>query len=135
MGAGTGQRDAAMGFDDIVEAVGKGVDGAGVAVIGAIAATVLYLLRREPGGLTTGYRIYRQRLGRVILLGLEVLVAGDIIRTVAGKPTFATVGVLAIIVAIRTFLSLELELEIEGRFPWQPRYPEDEGTIGAQRGQ
>ncbi len=126
-----------MRFDDIVEAVGKGVDGAGVAVIviGAIAATLLYLLRRQPRGLMTGYRVYRQRLGRVILLGLEVLVAGDIIRTVAGKPTFTTVGVLAVIVAIRTFLSLELELEIEGRFPWQPRRAEDEGTIGASRGQ
>lgn len=70
----------------------------------------------------------------MILLGLEVLVAGDIIRTVAGKPTFTTVGVLAVIVAIRTFLSLELELEIEGRFPWQPRRSADEGTIGVERG-
>lgn len=54
-----------MRFDDIVEAVGKGVDGAGVAVIviGALAATLLYLMRRQPNGLMTGYRVYRQRGG------------------------------------------------------------------------
>ena len=62
---------------------------------------------------------FRQGLGRAILLGLEFLVAGDIIRTVGVSPTFTSVGVLAIIVLIRTFLSFELELEIDGRWPWQ----------------
>ena len=65
------------------------------------------------------YRSYRQLLGRSILLGLELLVAADIIRTVAVTPTFESVGVLAIIVLIRTFLSFSLELEITGRWPWQ----------------
>ena len=65
------------------------------------------------------YREYRQLLGRSILLGLELLVAADIIRTVAVTPTFTSVGVLAVIVLVRTFLSFSLELEITGRWPWQ----------------
>ncbi len=67
------------------------------------------------------YRVFRQRLGRAILLGLELLVAADIIRTVAVTPTFTSAGVLGIIVAIRTFLSVSLEVELEGRLPWQPK--------------
>ncbi len=55
------------------------------------------------------------------MLGLEILVAGDIIRTVAVDPTFRSAGVLAIIVGIRTFLSFSLEVELEGRWPWQSR--------------
>jgi len=62
-----------------------------------------------------------QALRLAILLGLEALVAADIIRTVAVTPTFAGVGVLAIIVLIRTFLSFTLELEIDGRWPWQKK--------------
>jgi uncharacterized membrane protein len=107
-------------FQHVVELVGTAVDGAGVAatVVGTIIATVLAavgLARRR----AAVYRDYRRRLGRSILLGLELLVAGDIIRTVAVAPTYASVGVLAVIVAIRTFLSFSLELEITGRWPWQ----------------
>src|SRR3569832_1422274 len=69
-------------------------------------------------GRETAYREYRQHLGRAILLGLEFLVAGDIINTVAVDPTFRSVGVLAGIVVIRTFLSFSLEVEIDGRWPW-----------------
>jgi hypothetical protein len=61
----------------------------------------------------------RRSVGRSILLGIEVLVAGDIIRTVAVSPSFTSVGVLAGIVAIRTFLSFTLEVEITGQWPWQ----------------
>ena len=61
----------------------------------------------------------RSSLGRAILLGLEFLVAADIINTVAVQPTLGSVAVLAGIVAIRTFLSFSLETEIEGRWPWQ----------------
>jgi uncharacterized membrane protein len=107
-------------FQHVVELVGTAVDGAGVAtiVVGGLAATGLAavgLARRRAGV----YRGYRRRLGRSILLGLELLVAGDIIRTVAVSPTYTSVGVLAVIVAIRTFLSFSLELEITGRWPWQ----------------
>ncbi|WP_372627439.1 DUF1622 domain-containing protein [Arsukibacterium sp.] len=61
----------------------------------------------------------RQRLGRAILLGLEFLIAADIIHTVAVELTFSTVGVLALVVLIRTFLSFTLEVELTGKWPWQ----------------
>jgi len=71
----------------------------------------------------TVYRDTRQRLARGLLLGLELLVAADIIRTVALDPTLESVGVLAIIVGIRTFLSYTLEMDLTGRWPWQ--HPRD----------
>ncbi|MFC0679992.1 DUF1622 domain-containing protein [Lysobacter korlensis] len=109
-----------MDFHSAIETVGEAVDVAGVAVmvVGALIASVLALGRlakREE----LVYRRYRQSLGRAILLGLELLVAADIIRTVAVAPTLESVAVLAAIVLIRTFLSFSLELEITGRWPWQ----------------
>ena len=109
-----------MTFNEVVEGVGKTLDGAGVAVIvvGALAATVIAGTRARVGEADL-YRRYRQQLGRSPLLGLELLVAADIIRTVAATPTLASVAVLGGIVLIRTFLSFSLELEISGRWPWQ----------------
>jgi uncharacterized membrane protein len=94
----------------------------GVAVIGfgAIATLLLFLYRlasREE--LIAAVTSFRSSFGRAILLGLEFLIAADIINTVAVRPTLESVAVLAGIVAIRTFLSFSLELEIEGRWPWQ----------------
>src|SRR5262245_26641039 len=105
---------------DWKESVVHVVELAGVALIlvGATAATVRFVVRWATVSLDLAYREYRQDLGRAILLGLEFLVAGDIINTVAVDPTFRSVGVLAGIVAIRTFLSFSLEVEIEGRWPW-----------------
>ncbi len=121
-----------MTFQEVMEGVGKAVDAAGVAaiVVGAVIATLIAgaaLLRRRTED--SIYHRYRQRLGRSILLGLELLVAADIIRTVAVTPTFESVGVLALIVLIRTFLSWSLELEISGRWPWQKEAetPEKDG--------
>jgi uncharacterized membrane protein len=116
-----------MDFQHIIETVGRFMDFAGVAVmvIGALVSVPMALRGYQPRKLPRGaekltaYRAYRQLLGRSILLGLELLVAADIIRTVAVTPTFESVGVLAIIVLIRTFLSFSLELEITGRWPWQ----------------
>ena len=65
------------------------------------------------------YSSYRQDIGRAILLGLEFLIAGDIIRTVVVAPTIQNVLILGLIVLIRTFLSLSLQLEIEGKLPWR----------------
>jgi uncharacterized membrane protein len=110
-----------MRFRDVTEALGLAVDGAGVAVIvAAITAAAVAFGRRLRGdaGFEEAYRELRQSIGRGILLGLELLVAGDIIRTVAVTPTFTSVGVLAMIVAIRTFLSFSLEVELTGRWPW-----------------
>ena len=116
-----------MDFRSIIEAVGGFMDFAGVAVmvIGALVSLPMALRGVQPRGIPADseplskYRSYRQLLGRSILLGLELLVAADIIRTVAVTPTFESVTVLAIIVLIRTFLSFSLELEITGRWPWQ----------------
>jgi len=70
-------------------------------------------------GRDAAFAEFRQRLGRGILIGLEFLVAADIIHTVAVELTLETVGVLAIIVLIRTFLSFALEVELNGRWPWR----------------
>jgi uncharacterized membrane protein len=109
-------------FKDVIELVGKGVDavGVGVIVVGVGVATVMLALRSTRGSRDV-YRTFRQRVGRAILLGLELLVAADIIRTVAVTPTLESVGVLGVIVLIRTILSFSLEVELEGRWPWQPK--------------
>lgn len=67
------------------------------------------------------YVIFRQTLGKSILLGLEILIAADIMATVVTDPTLRNVSILGIIVIIRTFLSLSLQVELEGRFPWQKK--------------
>lgn len=107
---------------NIVEKIGELIDLFGVLIIlvGMITATIGYLRRYFAKHDThQNYRLYRHSLARAILLGLEFLVAGDIIRTVAGTPTFMSILVLGMIVLIRSFLSMEFQLEIEGRFPWQ----------------
>jgi uncharacterized membrane protein len=107
---------------EIIERIGTTIDAIGVAVIagGAVLAVFMTLGkgRREDGG---AYDFFRRRLGRAILLGLEFLVAADIIRTVAVTPTAQSVAVLAGIVLIRTFLSFSLQLEMTGAWPWQQR--------------
>ncbi|MEO6570277.1 MAG: DUF1622 domain-containing protein [Ilumatobacteraceae bacterium] len=87
-----------------------------VIVIGIAAAVVSVTVT---GAFAAGsYRLVRQRVGKAILLGLELLVAADIIRTVAVTPTLRSAAVLALIVLIRTSLSFSLEVELEGRWPW-----------------
>ena len=113
-----------MDIRHAVEVVGLAVDTVGVAVIVASIGVAGAAFAR---GLSHGmpfqdsYRGLRQSIGQGILLGLELLVAGDSIRTVAIAPTFASVGVLAGIVLIRTFLSFSLEVELTGRWPWRAR--------------
>lgn len=113
-------------FDDAVHGVGTAVEVLGVAVIAAGAVVVLlrYVGERSRND---GYSALRRRLGRVILVGLEILVGGDIVRTVAVDPTFTSIGVLAGIVAIRTLLSTAIEVEIEGRWPWRRSARPSEG--------
>jgi uncharacterized membrane protein len=112
-------------FTDVVDFISKVIDGAGVAVVvvGLLLATCVFALaQRDPAGRGAAYRVYRQQVGKAILLGLEFLVAADIIRTVAVSPSFRGVGVLALVVAVRTFLSFTLDVELEGRWPWQARH-------------
>jgi len=97
-------------------------DGIGVAVLiaGLFLSAILALRAwRNTGDGTKAYTVLRRTLGGVILAGLEVLVAGDLIRTVAVDPTLDNVLILGIIVLIRTFLSFSLEIEIEGTLPWK----------------
>ena len=118
-----------MSFHVVMDNASKVVDGVGVGIIiiGLFASSVMFLVdewkqwRRVPGQtrIDEPFKFYRQSLGRSILIGLEFLIAGDIIRTVAVSPTFYNLGTLAILVVIRSFLSWGLSMEIEGRWPWQ----------------
>lgn len=104
------------------DAVTRIIELTGVVIIavGAFGTLVLLLFRFATGSdRAKAVASSRSSLGRTILLGLEFLVAADIINTVAVRPTLSSVAVLASIVAIRTFLSFSLETEIEGRWPWQ----------------
>jgi len=121
-----------MDFGSIIQAVGEAIDIIGVVaiVVGVVYAIVdaaLRGLRR----VSPVYTRFRRVLGRAILLGLELLVAADIIKTVAVTPTLDSVAVLAVIVLIRTFLSWSLELEISGRWPWQKRGQEVDDAVPA----
>lgn len=106
----------------LIEQVAQAIElvGVGAMVLGGLLATALAarsLLRRESR--LAVYHAYRADIGRSILLGLEFLVAADIIQTVLISPTLRNAGALALIVLIRTFLSFSLETEIEGRPPWR----------------
>jgi uncharacterized membrane protein len=89
----------------------------GIIVVSIAYASTFYLFRRRG---PEAYTTYRIRLGRALGLGLEVLVAADVVRTVALQPTIQNVVQLGLLVLIRTFLSWSLVVEIEGRWPWQP---------------
>ncbi len=95
------------------------VAGVGIIVIGFWVALVRALARVGRKEYTEAYEAMRATFGRSVLLGLEVLVAADIIRTVAVDPTLDNLYVLGLLVLIRTFLSWSLEVEIDGRWPWQ----------------
>ena len=109
---------------DLVEPVALWLEVAGVAVIvgGGLLAT-WYFVADLLGNATRkeAYHGYRANLGRAILLGLELLVAGDIIATILVEPSLESVAALGVIVLIRTFLSFSLETEIEGVLPWRRR--------------
>lgn len=94
----------------------------GVAIIagGILYVLIQYLIHTAAGKADTIERL-RHELGKAILLGLEILVAGDIIATVSTEPTMNSVLVLGLIVLIRTFLSFSLQMELEGRWPWQKK--------------
>lgn len=110
-----------MAFTDVMEHVAQGFEAFGVAVlILGLAWSVIFATRtwRAAGG-RRGYQALRETFGGVLLLGLEILVAADLIRTVAISPTLQSVTVLGLIVLIRTFLSFSLQIEIDGIPPWR----------------
>jgi uncharacterized membrane protein len=106
----------------LIEQSAKVLEVVGICVIliGTLAASAVFLCRLwRRAEFASVYAGYRRGLGRAILLGLEFLVGADIIGTVAVEPNFHNLGVLALIVVVRTFLSFSLEVEIEGRWPWK----------------
>lgn len=100
---------------------GELLDLVGVIVIfsGVVISVFLALFRILTKKTENLYRYFRQCLGKSILLGLEFLVAGDIIRSITGTPSFTAVGVLVVIILIRSFLSITFDMEIDGCWPWQ----------------
>lgn len=108
-----------------VERAAQGIEALAVALIVAVIAwaTAHYLLvsLARRAAVLTAYEDYRRRVGRALLLGLEILVAADIVRTVALDNTLRSVAALGVLVLVRTFLSWSLMLEVEGRWPWQSR--------------
>jgi len=109
-----------VNLNQVIETIGRAVELAGVSTIaGGVGSAALVsasrLLRRQ----SHVYRRFRQEVGRAILLGLELLVAADIIRTVAISPTLESVAVLSGIVLVRTFLSFSLDVELTGAWPWR----------------
>jgi uncharacterized membrane protein len=112
----------------LVENVTLGIELLAIAlvVVTIIHGTARYLAALvarppDPAARPAAYQTYRERVGRALLLGLELLVAADVIRTVALEPTLNSLAALGLLVVIRTFLSWSLVVEIEGRWPWQAR--------------
>ena len=119
-----------------IEQLAKLLEIAGVAIIlGGVVLASLWFSREgyRTGDWRSAYDRYRANLGRGILLGLELLVGADIIGTITAPLTLTSVGLLAIIVIIRTFLSFALETEIEGCWPWQRRARQGSQTDQAGR--
>jgi uncharacterized membrane protein len=119
-------------FTELMDHVAEGFEalGAAILVVGVIWSFVLAaVVARRSGWSATAYLVLRQAFGGTLLLGLEVLVAADLLRTVAVTPTLDNVLQLGLIVAIRTFLSFSLETEIEGVAPWRRALTGGAGTI------
>jgi uncharacterized membrane protein len=114
-------RDAAMSFTGSMDYVSRGFEVVGVVVlvIGFLSGVLRALHAYVTGQAEASYDVMRRYFGRSILLGLEILVAADLIRTVAVDPSWENVLVLGLIVLIRTFLSFSLEIEMDGVVPWR----------------
>ena len=119
-------------FTTAMDHVAQGFEalGALILVVGVLWSFVLaWLAWHRSGQLARGYAALREAFGGTLLLGLEILVAADLIRTVAVAPTLTNVLVLGLIVLIRTFLSFSLETEIEGVPPWRRATSTGAGTV------
>ena len=120
-------------FPSALKLMTRAIEIGGIAIIvlgifGASLAVIWQVVRGRSG--SEAFSLYRSNLGRAILLGLEFLVAADIISTVAIEPTLQSLLILGGIILIRTFLSFSLEVEIEGRWPWDRHTAEDKHSSG-----
>jgi len=109
-------------LNQVLQSIALGIEVVGVAIIvvGAIFTTGVFLRAVIKAGFSDeDFRTFRSNFGKAILLGLEFLVASDIVGTVAVGPTVQDLSVLGLLVLIRTFLSFALEVEITGRWPWK----------------
>ncbi len=119
-------------FTELMDHIAQGFEvlGAAILVVGVIWSFVLAVMAvRRSGWSAKAYLVLRQAFGGTLLLGLEILVAADLIRTIAVAPTLNNVLQLGLIVVIRTFLSFSLETEIEGVLPWRRAMIGGAGTI------
>ena len=119
-------------FTGLMDHVAQGFEalGAAILVVGVMWSFILAVVAaRRSGWSAQAYIVLRQAFGGTLLLGLEILVAADLVRTVAVAPTLDNVLVLGLIVVIRTFLSFSLETEIEGVVPWRRAMTGGAGTI------
>jgi uncharacterized membrane protein len=118
-------------FESVFADVARGIEGIGVLImaVGVVVVLVRFgisLLVRQAR--SVGYEQLRATMGRVILLGLEILIVGDIVRTIIVETSLTSVAVLGLIVIIRTVLSFTLEVELTGRWPWQKAPRSDPGS-------
>ena len=109
-----------MDFKEIITVAGYGIESIGVLIVvaGSVVSSIRFLRYYNTEADGVAYTLYRRQLGSSIILGLEFLIAGDIIRTVVVADTLMNVTILGLIILIRTFLSFTLHLEVEGRWPW-----------------
>ncbi len=107
-------RDMAMWTSEVLD-----ITAFAVILIAVAVSTAVFLVRVSNSGFLANYRDYRANLGRGILLGLEILIAADILKSVVVDPTVEGIAVLGGIVIIRTFLSISLDVEINGHWPWE----------------
>ena len=115
-----------MSYEQMVSGISMGIELVGVSLLIAGGIYPLGTFARDAARLNgvAAYEALRRTLGRSILVGLEILVGADIIRTIAVSPSVTSVGVLGLVVVVRTFLSFSLEAELEGQWPWRRRQHE-----------
>ena len=122
-------RDIALWTSEVLD-----ITAFAVILLAIVLATGLFLVRVRHSGFLANYRDYRANLGRGILLGLEILIAADILKSVVVDPTLQGIAVLGGIVAIRTFLSISLDVEINGHWPWETTRLAQQGQVPPQQG-
>ena len=125
-----------MTLPELISVTGYVIESVGVViiVIGAVRSTIRAIGQLSKKNRDELYRDFRREIGQAMMLGLEFLVAGDIIRTVVVAHSISDVASLGLVVLIRTVLVFTIHLEVEGRWPWQPApvqiTPEDDNTRG-----